>query len=380
MFEAEYHYERFELEANEALINLEPFMNTHPAELLELLTETLAGIQGLYEDNRLYDYDYNPIYYGEYLCTFAAQLILSRTPTERSKYFLELWEAGTGWDAAFSFDGLPLELISIEDQLKYDGLRETLLGEEIMSELEDHQRVKLLEHFKPLMKREEYLAILREYGTNSAPFVILNAKFFLEENNDLLAAGILEDFITDNPKDWKLGEVYHLRCEIALTHEEEKKADKWLKRYLKADPKVKTLRFAIEQRPQRATKFESVLQKASASALATYFEENDRPDEVVALHEAYPEQFKWHRTIFEFHQRYPGRYPKQAAGAAQKVLKENLGETGNSYYENVVTALLMLQLITPPDELENRIQKIVAENRRKRNLIKFLQEAGLWAG
>ncbi|WP_020570468.1 hypothetical protein [Neolewinella persica] len=52
-------------------------------------------------------------------------------------------------------------------------------------------------------------------------FAVLNAKFFLEERNDLLAAGILEKFIAENPKSWKLGEVYHLRCEIALSYEEE---------------------------------------------------------------------------------------------------------------------------------------------------------------
>ncbi len=40
----------------------------------------------------------------------------------------------------------------------------------------------------------------------------------------------------------------------------------------------------------------------------------------------------------------------------------------------------MLQLVTPPEELEARVQKIVVENKRKRNLIKYLREAGLWAG
>lgn len=378
VFGGEYHYERFEPEVNEALLQLEPFINTHPTELLEVLTEILTGIQGLFEENQLYDYNYDPIYSGKYLCGFAAQLILSRPPNERRNYFLTLWEVGTDWEVSFSFDRLPLELIEIEDQLQHDGLSEILLSEEIMFELEDYHQVKLLEHFKSNMTKEEYLAILREYGTNSASFAILNAKFFLEERNDILAAGILEEFIAKNPKGRKLGEVYHLRCEIALAYEEEKKVNKWLKRYLKADSKAKTLQFAVEQRPQRATKFENILRKSSAFALATYLEEKDRPDEVVALHEAYPAQFKWHRGIFDFHQRYPGRYPKQGAAAAHRVLEENLGETGNSYYENVVSALLMLQLITPPDAMETKVQKIVSENKRKRNLIKLLGEAGLW--
>lgn len=379
-FLAREHYDpdTFEQELQPFLNKLKGHYESTSKEAQEIIMQVISSIKQMQEEGYLYDDYQDAIYEGDQVVFAAVELLLNLSGSDQSAYF-SVFKKALDNEYYDTFPSLILCLINSAKSREYQlsSLEPLFSTPDFLDNTQPHEQRAILDYLALHASTDELHNLQLKISTTYPEVLYDTARQLADQEKGQQAITLLDEMM-EKPKDddFLTVKLFELRIELAQQLQNKKAVKRWCKRYLKAIPNAHPLRIVCAAAPKEKEKWITLLTKMNPLQVANFHLDNQEPEAVLPLLDAYPEEFD--DTFFKtrFFENYPGQFPDRASELAYRLLDQYLPTTGSFAYKQVIKALELLRDNADPEYVLITTQEIKTNYRRRSKLMGMMLKAG----
>ncbi len=354
-----------------------------PLQVAQLLHTVLGLLQDQMTQEGSFSHNFNTPYYHLGLEQYLVDFLLQLSDQDLTNIFPAFWLLAIDQEVDDTLlEDLPNLLIErwpADRDLKI--LKKIFLTDDLLENTPRVERQQIFNFLRSAMTKTEVLSFLKQRMPEEPYQLWLYAKALLEYGQIPKATQLLDQQIKLQQADpifrHRGHDVYELRIELAKRHETAELAQTWCKNYLQNIPASRSLEFVVQIFPKYHAWFETLTEERSPTVLFNYLQKNNRIIEAAALLDKYPKEYVLQKQAGVFYSIHKDQFPKKALNALEVTLQEHLNYTGDEAYRATAQVLLDIRSIEPKVAFEQRLAQIKEQFKRRRNMMKVLEELGL---
>lgn len=354
-----------------------------PLEIAQLLHASIGVLQETISEKGAFSHNFVNHYYELELDQYVADFLMAISAQDLQKVLPAFWFMAQDTEVAHNllerWPAIFMERWPTNRSLKV--LKNTFFTDDLLEDVSHPTTLKVFEFLQPVLTKTETLHFLEKGSELSVQAALLYVKRLVDYGQVDQAIEELEAQIKSRSSDFlfksSANDLYELSVELAQKHQTSERAQIWCKLYIQNISDSRSLVFAIREFPAYQAWFETILAERSAAILLNHLEKEDRILEAAALFDKYPNQHNLQAQAAAFYARHKTQFPKKGLKALENMLEDHLNYTGDDAYRATAQVLLDIRSIEPKVAFEQRLAQIKEQFKRRRNMMKILEEFGL---